>query len=403
MSDSCLARQPVFSSAGALIGYDIRFSETDDQNQAFAQSVLSGAFDLVRNRLPGFVSATRTQLLEDAFLMAAPGAVVAMLPPTLELDGDVEAAIRRYLDAGGHLALELVGETPAAVDRLAGRCTWIRVEVATDDASRLAATCRRILEGLSAPKPKLIASNVADLSQYEAALTQGFDGFHGVFFSRPEPLPTAQLPQSTVAALRLLGMARDPSVTDPELEEVIATDPVLTFQLLRLVNSAAIGARGVSSLGQALRLIGRTAFLRWLAVAIASARSNQSGVDRELVRQAVERGRFLEQLAGGGRDPGTLFLVGLFSLLDAVFRMTMADLLGRVELSTDSTDALLHRTGPYADALTFAESYELGLFENAEALADDMGIDVGRIGEYYTNAVRWTSEAMTAIHEGPGR
>ena len=78
-----------------------------------------------------------------------------------------------------------------------------------------------------------------------------------------------------------------------------------------------------------------------------------SGVDQELVRQAVERGRFLEQLGGGPRDPGTLFLVGLFSLLDAVFRMSLSEILERVVLSEEANAALLDRTGPYADALSF--------------------------------------------------
>ena len=113
-----------------------------------------------------------------------------------------------------------------------------------------------------------------------------------------------------------MGLARDPNVNDRKLEDVLATDPVLMFQLLRLVNSAAVGMRGVSSIGQALRLIGRNAFQRWLAVAVAASRKSATGVDQELVRQAVERGRLLEQLGGGPRDAGTLFLVGLFSLLD---------------------------------------------------------------------------------------
>ena len=233
-------------------------------------------------------------------------------------------------------------------------------------------------------------------------LQQGFDAFQGTFFSRPEPLPSADVPQNTIAALRLMSLARDPNVTDPELEDVISTDPVLTFQLLRLVNSAAIGGRGVASIGQALRLIGRAAFLRWLAVAVAAARHGNTAVDHELVRQAVERGRLLEQMHGHGRDAGTLFLVGLFSLLDAVFRMPMADLLARVTLSPEANDALLNRTGPYADAITFAESYELGLFENAMQIARDMGVDDSRVGDFYTNAITWTAEAIGAVLGGTG-
>ena len=92
------------------------------------------------------------------------------------------------------------------------------------------------------------------------------------------------MPQNTVAAMRLMGLARDPNVNDRTLEDVLATDPVLMFQLLRLVNSAAVGMRGVSSIGQALRMIGRTAFERWLAVAVAASRKSTTGVDQELTQ-----------------------------------------------------------------------------------------------------------------------
>lgn len=122
-------------------------------------------------------------------------------------------------------------------------------------------------------------------------------------------------------------------------------------------------------------------------------------MDQELVRQAVERGRLLEQLVGGGRDSGTLFLVGLFSLLDAVFRMPLNEILDRVVLSTEANDALLERSGPYANALEFAESYELGLFENATMIAKDMGVDQAKINDFYTNAIIWTAEALGAALE----
>ncbi|AMW03902.1 EAL and HDOD domain-containing protein [Gemmatimonas phototrophica] len=398
MSDFALVRQPVFGGTGSLIGYDIRFHDADGPG-SFAQSFLSGTFDIVRNRLPAFVASTREQLLADAFLVAEPGSVVILLPSSLTPDDEVNEAIARAIAAGFALALDEVGVTPSSAEAFLPHVAWARIDSRSGDPATINAICDRITRGLGKAGPRLVASHVEDLAQYEATLERGFDGFQGTFFSRPEPLPAADMPQSTVAAMRLMGLARDQKISDRQLEDVIATDPVLTFQLLRLVNSAALGGRGVASIGQALRLIGRNAFLRWLAVAVAAARKSKTGVDQELVRQAVERGRLCEQLAGGGRDSGTLFLVGLFSLLDAVFRMPLPEILERVVLSTEATEALIDRTGPYADAINFAESYELGLFENASEIAKEMGIDPNKLGEFYTNAIVWTAEALGAALE----
>ena len=369
----------MFGTTGALLGYEIRFKETEEGEGGFAESFVSGTFDLVRNRLPAFVACTRKQLVEDVFHMAEPGSAIVMLPPDLVADDAVIDAITRYRAHGGEFA------------------SWVRIDTRSENAVTIGQICDRITHGIGKNAPKLIATQIDVMEQYEVVLGLGFDAFQGTFFSRPEPLPAANMPQSTVAAMRLMGMARDANINDRQLEDFISTDPVLTFQLLRLVNSAGIGMRGVSSIGQALRLIGRAAFLRWLAVAVAAVRRSSNGVDQELVRQAVERGRLLEQLEGGPRDGGTLFLVGLFSLLDGVFRMPLPEILSRVALSDDARDALLDRCGPYALAISFAESYELGLFENATELAKEMGVDPTKIGEFYTNAISWTAEALGAI------
>ncbi len=77
------------------------------------------------------------------------------------------------------------------------------------------------------------------------------------------------------------------------------------------------------------------------------------------MRQAVQRARFCELMATHETrlDKGTLFLIGLFSVLDAVFRMPMNEVLDRVNLADDVRAALLDRTGPLAGPLLVVESY----------------------------------------------
>lgn len=398
MSDFCLVRQPVFGTAGALLGYEIRFRDLDDGQHAFVQSFLSGTFDLIRGNHPAFISCTRAQLLENDFQVVEPASAILLLPHDLEAEPEVIEAIVRYRDAGGSIALDALDSMELPSETLLAYVSWVRLALRGDGAAMVGRLRDRaaLLNG----DLKILVHQVETAEQFAMAQQLGAQGFQGTFFSSPEPVAAADLPVGTVSAMRLMGFARDPNVSDRKLEEVIAIDPVLTFQLLRLVNSAAVGMRGVSSIGQALRLIGRNTFQRWLAVAVAASRKSSSGVDQELVRQAVERGRLMEQLGGGARDPGTLFLVGMFSMLDAVFRMSLSEILERVALCDEANSALLDRTGPYADALSFAESYEMGLFENASELARDMGVDPARIGELYTNAVGWTNEALAPMLEG---
>jgi EAL and modified HD-GYP domain-containing signal transduction protein len=394
MSDFCLVRQPIFGPKGTLIGYEIRYRNATGE-QALAQTLQSGAFDLVRGKQPAFLSCSAEQLLGETFSAADPSTLVLLLPPTTGNDPDIVAALDQFRAAGGHVALDGITVAESPSETLLGHASWIRVNASSLSDEEFALIKQRVFS--RNPNVKVLAGRIELPQDHGVAMKAQAHGFQGTFFSRPEPVPSTELPQSTVAAIRLLGMARDPNIQDRKLEDVLESDPVLTFQLLQLVNSAAIGSRGVSSIGQALRLIGRGVFQRWLAVAVAASKKSSTGVDQELVRQAVARGRLLEQLGDRNRDAGTMFLVGLFSMLDAVFRMPLHEILERVALNDEATSALLDRSGPYADALSFAESYELGLFENATMLAQDMGIDPGTVSELYTNAVQWTAEALDSL------
>jgi EAL and modified HD-GYP domain-containing signal transduction protein len=89
-----------------------------------------------------------------------------------------------------------------------------------------------------------------------------------------------------------------------------------------------------------------------------------------------------------------LFLIGLFSLLDAMFRMPLPDILERINLAPEAREALLDRTGPFGDALNFVEAYELGLWEQAAELGKQLGVPADQIPTIYTDAVRWASEQL---------
>jgi EAL and modified HD-GYP domain-containing signal transduction protein len=366
MAEIFLVRQPVFDRSDAAMGYELRFRESDDGGDAFARSYVSGSFDVLRGGLPAYVRATRTQLIEGIFDTPDPRAVVVMLPPELAPDPEVLDALGAMAKRGVTIGLDefrLPREAGSPIVQLLPHAKIVRIDL----RDQVPANLGPLVAALKRQGKRVVADHVLDAGMYTACLAAGFEGFQGPHFSRPEPLPSAEIPTSTAAALRLMSLARDPNVSERELENVISADPSITFQLLRIVNSAAIGGSGISSITHALRLVGRNNVIKWLALASYASRSGKNGVDDELVRQAVLRAHFCEELSRSipSQDRGTAFLVGLFSLLDAVFRMPLADVLERVNLADEVRSALLDRQGPYADALQVIESYELGLWESA--------------------------------------
>jgi EAL and modified HD-GYP domain-containing signal transduction protein len=392
MSDILIVRQPVFDRSDSAVGYELRFRSTNDDGDPFARSYLSGSFDVLRSGLPAYVRCNRQQLLDKIFASAEPSSLVVLVPPDVGADADVLAAVDSLTKAGVVTAIDEFdggSESATALEGLLSIVSHVRVDLRCYSADSL----RPVATALRAQKKRLIADHIEDSAMRKLCVELGFERLQGPLFSRPEPLPAAELPASTAAALRLLALARDPNTPDRDLENAVSSDPSLTFQLLRLVNSASAGGRGIQSIGHAIRLVGRTQFVKWLALAFAASRAGATGVDNEIARQAVARARMCEAI--GGKDAGMLFLIGLFSLLDAMFRMPLSDVLERINLAEEARVALLDRTGPFGDALNFVEAYELGLWEQATALGKDLGVAPDRISSIYTDAVKWATDQLS--------
>jgi EAL and modified HD-GYP domain-containing signal transduction protein len=395
MSDIFVTRQPVFDRADNAVAYELRFRPSDDGSDPFVGSYMNGSFELLRSGLPAWVRATREQLVDGIFDATEASGLVVLVPPDVGVDDEVVAAVTTLGAHGIRVALDefsLPEDSGASIYRLLKPAAMVRVDLRGQTLSSLTP----MLKTLKAMGKKVVADHVADTVSYRACFAAGFDAFQGSHFSRPEPLPSASLPASTATALRLLSLARDPETHERELESVISADPGITYQLLRIVNSAALGGHGITSIPHALRLVGRTNLVRWLALASATSHSGSRGAADELVRQAVQRARFCESLAvsSNGLDKGTLFLMGLFSLLDAVFRIPMSEILERINLSADVKDCLLERSGPYADPLVLVESYELGLWQGAAAAAERLDFDPARLATCYGDSVQWALEQM---------
>jgi hypothetical protein len=163
--------------------------------------------------------------------------------------------------------------------------------------------------------------------------------------------------------VRLLNLLEDQKAGDQEIENAFKSDPSLSYKLLRIANSAAFGGRDVTSIGFALRMVGRAVLHRWLTVLLVSSVASNSGIGHELVLAALVRARLAELVAertGRRAQTGPLFLVGLFSLLDALLRMPMEGILSRMAIAQDVKDALLTRSGPYASTLALVEAQERG-------------------------------------------
>ncbi|MGD3542157.1 HDOD domain-containing protein, partial [Xanthomonas citri pv. citri] len=128
--------------------------------------------------------------------------------------------------------------------------------------------------------------------------------------------------------LQLMQMVKE-NADLAQIEAALKRDPTLSYKLLRFINSAGFGAgREVQSMRQALTLLGYSPLPRWLTLLLATA--STTGYSPVLLETAVVRGRLAELLARdtlGKSEAEQVFVAGMFSLLDRLLGMTMAEVL----------------------------------------------------------------------------
>ncbi|WP_418316571.1 EAL and HDOD domain-containing protein [Piscinibacter sakaiensis] len=144
------------------------------------------------------------------------------------------------------------------------------------------------------------------------------------------------------------------------LEQTLKRDPSLAFKLMRYINSAAFGFQvEIGSFRHAIMLLGYQRLKRWLALLLATA--SKDADMQPVMFAAVRRGMLMEELTRATSDEAMrneIFICGVFSLLDCMFRQPFDVLLKSLPVSERISQALLEQSGPYQPFLELVKAIE---------------------------------------------
>lgn len=248
------------------------------------------------------------------------------------------------------------------------------------------------------PAPRLIAHKLATVEDYQLCYRSGFDYFHGSFMTRRDNWTAPPSEHNRLHLLEILNLVRGEAEFGLVAEH-LKREPVLSFKLLRYLNSSAIGlTRPLATITQALTILGRDKFYRWLSLLLFEFEA--AGYrERILTEQALTRGRFLERLAGQGAIPearDALFLLGLFSLIDLLLGRTIDEILRQAKLPSPVEEALLGRPGPWRDALELAIAVQENDATAASEAAARCSVSELDVSAAAIEALAWAADISTA-------
>ncbi|MFP7755709.1 EAL and HDOD domain-containing protein [Thermodesulfobacteriota bacterium B35] len=394
--ESFVARQPIFSRRKGLFGYELLYRSGPDNafsgadgDMATARVLTSTFLNIGMDRITGskwaLINFTGNHLLEQTPLQfPADKVIVEILEDVVPTD-EIVAACRQLKEKGYILALDdfdFSGSQAALVEL----ADIIKVDfrlVPMEVIEREGAVLRK--QG-----KRLLAEKIETYAEFDAALAMGFTLFQGYFFSRPEVMHNREIATSKVNLLNLLAEVNRKDVRLDRVEQMIAPDVAISYKLLRYINSAYYYLlREISSIRHALLYLGEAGIRQFVSL-VATSELSADKPD-ELIRTAIIRARLCELLgkqgSGGNADTSELFLLGLFSLLDAMLDMEMAELMERLPLPDSIKEALTRGSGPYARYLETVLAYEHGDWQRCTALLGDLGIETDRMVASYLDAV----------------
>lgn len=400
-----VARQPILDRKGRIYGYELlyRCSANESWNDVdparmTARVIVSACLEIGLERLVGphraFVNFDRELLLDENAMVLPPAATVIEILETVRPDEDVLAACRRLKAHGYTLALDDV----VAIEGLEPFLPLVDI-VKVDFLAAGAAAAGAMAARLRLRGKTLLAEKVETQQDVAAATQAGYAYFQGYYFTKPVVLHAKRISQAKLGHLQVLREVTQPNLDLGRLEDALKRDVSLLHGLLHHVNSARFGLRSsIRSVRHAISIIGEDELRRWAAlVAIAGM---AAGKPPALVVSAIARGRFCELISEHTRlanRRSEMFLLGLFSLLDAVLDEPIESVLNSAPLASDIRQALLGEavdTPDLAEILGLARGMERADWDSVENLRQRIGLPHGLLASAYINAVHWADQAM---------
>ncbi len=238
----------------------------------------------------------------------------------------------------------------------------------------------------------LCAVNVNDFNAYTLCTSHILDLLQGQFYTLPSVKETAKILPSQQILMELLVKLQDPQTEPEDLANTINQDLTLSYKLLRLINSAFFGLpREVSNIKQAIVMLGDKKIKTWASLLCLS------GVDDkpvELRVVAMTRARMCELLSKHYKGAAELFFAaGLFSALDALIDKPLVEILDKLPLSSELSDALLNHSGIAGKALNDVLNYEKGNW----IAVDHSPVPIETLSQAYLDAINWAKELNSQL------
>ncbi len=397
------ARLPIFDAKKNLWGYELVYMSTDVERTVRSKTgdgitadLMSGTSlvldQIIDREKKIMVSFSRENIQDNLPYALPPGrTAVKITDPSVPSDSLIQSLTS--LKADGYQVAVVWIENHETCRAVFDQADIICLDTSSKVLPDLVHTCRKAATYGS----MMLANRVDNQAGFDICDKAGFSLFQGSFFKQPETMSVKRVLSGIVSKFKLMEAIEQKDPDFSKLAATIQADVAISFRLLSYLNSASFGfRRKIDSIKDAITMLGWNNLRNWLRVVLLSEVSESKHAS-ELIFLSAQRGKFLEQVGMDhdfwGFEPDSLFLLGMFSLLEALLNQPMTEIVKYLPLADKLKGALcMESNNEYVPLLKLARYFEEAEFDQSDAMVNQLGLDTEKVEKAYRGSIDWANK-----------
>lgn len=411
MKEVFLGRLPILDCNQNLVAFELLFRSGNNanvnviDNSAASANVIIDTYgqlgiENVLGKRRGFIKVDNELLMSDAIRLLPKRHVVLEILRSVEITDEI---IRRCIELNGkgyQLALSNAVQLTDEYERLLPYINIARINVNALDQATLITTLKKLKRW----PILLLAEKVESRETAHYCAKLNFQMLQGFYFSKPEIITGKRIDPTKLSLLKLLLLIAKESDAS-EIEKELKFQPGLSYNLLKMVNSAGSGIpQNINSINRAIMILGRKQLHRWVQLLLYTATQKDGSRSDALMQTAAIRGKLLEFIATADRPhdknhQDRAFTVGILSLLDTLLGIEMTQIVETLSIQQDMRQALIERKGILGKQLELIEANEKGEIRKVLPMLDEQGfLEMGDLTRMELDAYVWASRISDSVN-----
>ncbi|MBP7954279.1 MAG: EAL domain-containing protein, partial [Nitrosomonas sp.] len=308
MGDVYLGRLPILDTKQNVVAYELLF-RADHHNKAIVANNSAASanviietygqlgIDNVIGKRRGFIKVDAQLLMHDSILLLPKKHVVLEILRGVEITEAITQRCAFLKQKGYQLALSYTAQSSTHYDHILSLVNIVKINVNELTSAHLMA----VMKQLRRFPILLLAEKVENQETAKHCISLNFQMLQGFFFTQPEVMSGKNIDPSKLSLLKLmLLVVKDGDIS--EIENELKYQPGLSYNLLRMVNSASNGLSAkINSIKRAILILGRKQLQRWVQILLYAAKQKDGSTSDALMLTAAIRGKLLESIATADR------------------------------------------------------------------------------------------------------